>query len=94
MFAKIVALLLSKDTQAQLIERVMKNPRTSWVAVFLVALFGGVVALNESGLQMAAGLLGGFGFLVAFVALLFAADAPKADDKDPPATPPAPPSVP
>ncbi len=94
MLAKILALLLSKETQGQLVERIMKNPKTSWIAVLLVALFGGVVTLNEAGFKMAAGLLGGVGFLIAFVALLFAADAPKDEHKDEPKDPPAgPPAV-
>lgn len=94
MFSKIVALLLSKETQGQLVERIMKNPKTSWIAVVLVAIFGGVVSLNEAGFKLAAGLLGGVGFLVAFFALLFGVDAPKDDHKeDEPKDPTAPPAV-
>ena len=94
MLTKIISLLMSKETQGQLIERIMKNPKTSWIAVVLVAIFGGVVSLNEAGFKLAAGLLGGVGFLIAFFALLFGVDATKDEAKDEPKDPPAaPPAV-
>lgn len=87
MIAKLLAILMSQETQVQIIERVKKNPRTSWVAVALVFIFGGAAKLYDSGFILASGLVAGVGCLVAVVALLLAADAP-GEPKDPPSTPP------
>lgn len=80
MFAKMIALLMSKDGQEQLLLRIKENPRTSWMAVVVIVLWAGAAKLDESGLKMASMLVGGAGALLAFVTLLFAFDKPK----DPP----------
>ena len=78
--ANIFSLLSSKDTQAQIIERITKNPRTSWMGVIVLAIFGAAVALHEAGFVLASGLVAGAGFFLSFMTLLFAKDA---NPKDP-----------
>lgn len=79
--AKLFALLTSKDTQAQIIDRITKNPRTSWMGVIVLGGFGASVAIHEAGFVLASGLVAGVTFFLAFLTLLFAKDA---TPKDPP----------
>ncbi len=78
---KLVSILTSRETQAELLDRIRANPKTSWSAGVCVALWGAAYSLNEAKYFLASGLFAGAGSAVAVVALLFAFDKPG----DPPA---------
>ncbi len=74
---KIVEILTSRETQDELVERIRKNPKTSLLAVVVVAGAGASASLIAASFVIAGWLVGGVTAIVAGIALLLAKDGDK-----------------
>lgn len=79
MFGKLFSILSSRDSQAELLDRIRGNPRTTFCAVLCAGAWGAAKGLEDAGYVIASGLCYGAGAVVAIVALLLALDKPKDD---------------
>lgn len=96
---KLITVIMSKDTQAQILDRILKNPRTSILGLIAGCCFGGAAKLEDMGFHLAAMLVAGLGALLSVVGLFMAADVVRTagdvtvivEEKksDPPTPPPA-----
>lgn len=73
-FAKLKEVILSQQTQEQILARILKNPKTSWAAAIVGSMAASAGWLLSHDFLIAGGLLAGLTAIVACIALLFAAD--------------------
>ena len=76
MIQKLIAIIMSKQTQEEIVERIRGNPKTSLVALAVGSGFGATAWLVSGGYVIAGGLVAGATSLVAVAALLLAGDEP------------------